>query len=420
MGNSEAETPAKTEKASSPAQEQTSVHAYPNWAAMQAYYPPGMTLPPPYFNSAVASGHPPHAFMWGTPQPMMPPYGAPYAAIYAHGGVYSHPSVPLGSPSQGHAVPSSPAVGEAMVATPLSIATPAKSSSNKDQGLMKKLKGFDGLVVSVGNGDAGSGEASQSGDYKSDGSSDGSDGNTVGLTSFGICSLKCFLMSTGEDDKIDAQTSSKPSGEANAASSKTLGVTVASVGVAGKPVGTVPSPNVKPKSITATFPPASGAEVSKHDGLNSELWIKSERELKRERRKQSNRESARRSRLRKQAETEELATKVESLNVENLSLRSEINRLAEKSEKLRLENAALLEKLKNAQLGRAGEIVSDKMETEESQPISTENFLARVNNSGSVNRRTQQESEVHENSNSGTKLHQLLESSPRTDAVVAG
>lgn len=28
-------------------------------------------------------------------QPMMPPYGAPYAAIYSSGGVYAHPAVPL-------------------------------------------------------------------------------------------------------------------------------------------------------------------------------------------------------------------------------------------------------------------------------------------------------------------------------------
>ena len=102
-----------------------------------------------------------------------------------------------------------------------------------------------------------------------------------------------------------------------------------------------------------------------------------ERELKRERRKQSNRESARRSRLRKQvqhrfspsfqcrifysqfedlynnaliflschviqAETEELATKVESLTAENSLLKSEVSRLAEKSEKLKLENATLM------------------------------------------------------------------------------
>lgn len=28
-------------------------------------------------------------------QSMIPPYGAPYAAFYAHGGVYAHPGVPL-------------------------------------------------------------------------------------------------------------------------------------------------------------------------------------------------------------------------------------------------------------------------------------------------------------------------------------
>lgn len=43
-----------------------------------------------------------------------------------------------------------------------------------------------------------------------------------------------------------------------------------------------------------------------------------------------------------QAEAEELARKVESLNAENVSLKSEINRLAENSGKLRVENAALM------------------------------------------------------------------------------
>lgn len=38
--------------------------------------------------------------------------------------------------------------------TALSIETPPKSSGNTDQGLMKKLKGFDGLAMSIGNGHA--------------------------------------------------------------------------------------------------------------------------------------------------------------------------------------------------------------------------------------------------------------------------
>lgn len=42
--------------------------------------------------------------------------------------------------------------------TPLSIETPPKSSGNTDQGLIKKLKGFDGLAMSIGNGHAESAE----------------------------------------------------------------------------------------------------------------------------------------------------------------------------------------------------------------------------------------------------------------------
>lgn len=42
--------------------------------------------------------------------------------------------------------------------TPLSIETPPKSSGNTDKGLMKKLKGFEGLAMSIGNGHTESGE----------------------------------------------------------------------------------------------------------------------------------------------------------------------------------------------------------------------------------------------------------------------
>ena len=45
-------------------------------------------------------------------------------------------------------------------APPLSIETPAKPSGNTDRGLMKKLKGFDGLAMSIGNGN---GESTEGG-----------------------------------------------------------------------------------------------------------------------------------------------------------------------------------------------------------------------------------------------------------------
>ncbi|KAI8032742.1 Common plant regulatory factor 1 [Camellia lanceoleosa] len=111
MGNSEETKPSKPDQANN-------IHVYPDWAAMQAFYGTRVAVPP-YFNSAVASGHAPHPYMWGPPQHMMPPYGPPYAAIYAHGGVYAHPGVTL-----------------------------------VNQGLVKKLKEFDGLAMSLGNGNA--------------------------------------------------------------------------------------------------------------------------------------------------------------------------------------------------------------------------------------------------------------------------
>ncbi|EFJ11592.1 hypothetical protein SELMODRAFT_125734, partial [Selaginella moellendorffii] len=67
-----------------------------------------------------------------------------------------------------------------------------------------------------------------------------------------------------------------------------------------------------------------------------------ERELKRQRRKQSNRESARRSRLRKQAKCEELSTRVDALAVENAALRTELGRLMEERNKLAQENVTLM------------------------------------------------------------------------------
>jgi plant G-box-binding factor len=72
------------------------------------------------------------------------------------------------------------------------------------------------------------------------------------------------------------------------------------------------------------------------------VYLQNEKEVKREKRKQSNRESARRSRLRKQAETEQLSVKVDALVAENMSLRSKLGQLNNESEKLRLENEAIL------------------------------------------------------------------------------
>ncbi|XP_016710464.1 G-box-binding factor 3 isoform X2 [Gossypium hirsutum] len=387
MGNNEEGKSSKSDKSSSPVPT-NNIHVYPDWAAMQAYYGPHVNMPP-YYSSAVASGHAPPPYMWGPTQPMMPSYGAPYAAIYSHGGVYAHPAVPLASHSLG--VPSSPAA-----AGP--VETPTKSPGNTEQGLMKKLKGFDGLAISIGNGTAenaeGRAKPRPSHSVETAGSADGSDGNTTGTDQSrrkrsreGTPTIGMTPFFTGEDEKIEAKSNQVAAGEVTATISPKL-------------IGTVVSPGMTTGTIlelrnTPTMNAMSSA-MGVHCGvMPTEVWLQSERELKRERRKQSNRESARRSRLRKQAETEELARKVESLTSENAALRSEINQLTEMSEKVRLENAILVEELKNAQLGHAQENILNKKEDKEGEM-------------------------GEKRSDSGAKLHQLLDPSPRDDAVAAG
>ena len=68
-----------------------------------------------------------------------------------------------------------------------------------------------------------------------------------------------------------------------------------------------------------------------------------DRELKRQRRKQSNRESAKRSRLRKQAETEELGNILERYVTENMKLREAVEKLASERD-IRTENESVLAK----------------------------------------------------------------------------
>lgn len=63
------------------------------------------------------------------------------------------------------------------------------------------------------------------------------------------------------------------------------------------------------------------------------MLLQDEREVKRQRRKQSNRESARRSRLRKQAECETLSQKVDALVEENARLRTLNKHLQEQLDK---------------------------------------------------------------------------------------
>ncbi|XP_030547997.1 common plant regulatory factor 1 isoform X2 [Rhodamnia argentea] len=404
MGNNEETKSSKSEKPSSPVTpDQTGIHVYPDWAAMHAYYGPRVALPP-YYNSAVSSGHGPHPYMWGPPQPMMPPYGPPYAAIYSHGGVYGHPAIPI-------------------TPTPLAAETPKKSSPNSDNGLVKKLKSFEGLAMSIGSADADSADdASDKRSSQSAYTGGSSDGDQSGADKAGRKRSREGISSIG-DGKSEVQA--KGAGKVDAASENVSGGAICHPSATGKLVAPVISPSIsaslelKNSCMDADANPVSilqpGAVVP------SESWLQNERELKRERRKQSNRESARRSRLRKQAETEELAKKVDALTADNVALKSEISRLTENSDKLRLENTTLMERLGNARGGEKEVESLGKFNDNGLLSDKTENLLSRVNNSGAIDRRSEDEGEIYERkSNAGAKLHQLLDSKPRTDAVAAG
>ncbi|XP_020675180.2 common plant regulatory factor 1-like [Dendrobium catenatum] len=143
-----------------------------------------------------------------------------------------------------------------------------------------------------------------------------------------------------------------------------------------------------------------------------------ERELKQERRKQSNRESARRSRLRKQAETEEIAIKVRTLTAENTTLRSEITLLTETSDKLRLQNSALMEKLRMVQLGHEEDTMADRIYDNEAPSIVIKNLLSTIDNSSPTCGAYQMEDDESYDSSSG-KLHQLLDSNTKSDSSTA-
>ncbi|KAK8710362.1 hypothetical protein V6N13_145688 [Hibiscus sabdariffa] len=308
MGTEEESSPSKPSKPTASTQEMPTTPAYPDWSSpMQAYYGAGAT-PPPFFGSTVASPAP-HPYMWGGQHPLMPPYGTPvpYPVIYPPGGVYAHPNMAMNN-------------GDHEV----------KSADEKDLGATKKSKGTSasndkesGKAASGSGKDAGS----QSGESGSEGTSDGSDENNQQDPATGKKgSFKQML--------ADANTQSNNAGAL--ALGKPIPGTTLNIGMdiwSGSPAAA---------GAAKMRPNASGAVTAVAPGVvMPDQWVQDERELKRQKRKQSNRESARRSRLRKQAECEELQARVESLANENCTLRGELKKLSEECEKLVSENNSI-------------------------------------------------------------------------------
>ncbi|KAG6780819.1 hypothetical protein POTOM_013698 [Populus tomentosa] len=361
------EKEAKTPSAASTQEQPSTAGAAtvnPDWSGFQAY----SHIPPPGFLASSPQAHP---YMWGV-QHIMPPYGTPphpYVAMYPHG-VYAHPSIPPGSyPFSPFAMPSPNGIAEVSGNTPGSMEAEGRPSDAKEKLPIKRSKGSLGslnMITGKNNehgrttGASANGAYSKSAESGSEGTSEGSDADSQSDSQ---------MKSGGRQDSLEE--TSQNGGSAHAAQNGGQGAsTIMNQAISVLPISAASAPGVIPGPTTnlnigmdywgapaaSSVPairgkvpstPVAGGLVTagSRDGVQSQHWLQDERELKRQRRKQSNRESARRSRLRKQAECDELAQRAEVLKEENANLRSEVNRIKSEYEQLLAENASLKERL---------------------------------------------------------------------------
>ncbi|KAF7135198.1 hypothetical protein RHSIM_Rhsim08G0112800 [Rhododendron simsii] len=260
---------------------------------IRAYYGAGA---PPFYATTAASPSP-HPYMWGSQHPFIPPYGTPvpYPPLYAPGGVYAGPNMAM-VPNMGQT----------------NVALEGNVPSGKDPGANKKSKGTSrntGLIGGKGgeNGKEASGSgydgATQSAESGSEGSSDASDENNSQEYA-GIASKKGSFDQMLEDGANAQNKAAGPNLQASVpgnsvvssvpAANVNMGMDLWSASPAGaEAVKMRPGP----PGVGTTVAPAT---LAGREGIRTNQWTQDDRELKRQKRKQSNRESARRSRLRKQ------------------------------------------------------------------------------------------------------------------------
>ncbi|KAF3330334.1 transcription factor HBP-1a-like isoform X2 [Carex littledalei] len=302
MGSSEAGNQSKVPKASQSQATSASTPAtpvYPDWSSFQAY------SPVPY--------------MWGA-QPMMTPYGTPPPyMMYPPGGMYPHPSMPPGTGPYSPFAPPSNGNTNGNVRTVMNqvkhqelLAMVTLSIVVKVEVRVQAKEAMLILIMSA---------------------------STYPIFAFFYPTLYCVLLRFSfslETSKSGSRPHATQNG-ANQAAGTIVPIPATNLNIGLDYWSGTHAVGSFPTSVQAKLPTtATSATV---------VPIQDERELKRQRRKQSNRESARRSRLRKQAECEELAQRADALREENASLREEVEKVKKKQKELLTQNKALKEKL---------------------------------------------------------------------------
>ncbi|KAL9237383.1 hypothetical protein vseg_011937 [Gypsophila vaccaria] len=424
MGETEREKTLKSvklEKPVSPPRDQSSVHVYPDWARLQAYYGAGV-VSAAYYNPAVAPSHVVHPYMWAQPQ-MVPPYGSHYAAVYPHEGMYGASAAPACT----------------QVTTPLTLETPTRFLGNNKGSAMKSTEA-DVNAVS-GNRNAESGVMGESeGEktlkpvklekpvspprmvppYGSHYAAVYAHEGMYGASAAPVVTTPLTLETRTRSSENNNGSAKKPNeADVDAASVNRNAESAVNGGPRGQShstdcgtegscdrsdestareydsgrsyngasdsgtcnMQTVPGvPMDSTKSFRSFLKPEMNHSNGRANGNEStpaalrpcSIDVQDERALKREKRKQANRESARRSRLKKQAEMDDLGRTVDALTAENLAIRLEINKLMEDSKKRKSENGLLMEMLKDMQ-GQAINVIC-KTEDGGNSHVKTENL----------------------------------------------
>ncbi|XP_071730526.1 bZIP transcription factor 16-like [Rutidosis leptorrhynchoides] len=314
----------------------------PDWTGFQPY----PHMPPHGFMASSPQAHP---YMWGV-QHLMPPYGTPHPYVmYPPGGIYAHPSMPPGSYPYPYAMPSPNGVVEASGNTPGNTEVGINSPDGKEKLPIKRSKGSLGSLnmITGKNNESSKAGASANGVYPKSAesgnevSSEGTEGNSENDSQMKSGSRQDSLEATGEASQNGNSANGGPNMTHSLVNQTSVGpATNLNIGMEMECWNGTNS-----SSISAMRGNITSGPVGSRDNVQSQLWIQDERELKRQRRKQSNRESARRSRLRKQAECDELAQRAEALKEENASLRAEVGRLRNDCDQLLAQNASLKEQL---------------------------------------------------------------------------